>query len=282
MHRLKAVGEAPDVPSPRTSWSVHNKHELQTWQRCHAKLLADAQAWAPRPRTQLLLIGDSITESWRGTSYGRKMPRTEGVPEVLSSTLGARWPQPLALGIAADCTQHLLWRLQRGELSAAMASAPRLIVVMLIGTNNLGKGHAPDEAVRGIVACASHVLNATRARLLVNAVLPRGDRRKRGRKKGRGFMADVRQVNRAVNASVHTALHAAFPGRAQFVDCGAPFLRPEYAPAGAMADAPQDAPGGEVVERALMPDRLHPNAAGHRLWAQCLQRKLELMDRDWR
>ena len=44
----------------------------------------------------------------------------------------------MVLGIAADHTQHLLWRLSNGELSAPMAADPNLIAVLLIGTNNLG------------------------------------------------------------------------------------------------------------------------------------------------
>lgn len=281
---LRVKSEAADVPSPRTSWSAFNQREYATWQRCHQTLLADSQAWSPRGvGTQLVLLGDSITESWRGTSYGRAVPRTSGVPNVLGTTLASRWPGPLALGIAADCTQHLLWRLQAGELSVAMRQAPRVIFVMLIGTNNVGRGHTPAEALRGILACATHVLNATRGKLLVNALLPRGDKRKRGRRKGLTYTADIEDVNRGLGESVRSTLHAAFPGRARFVDCGASFLRPHDAVA-ASADNPHTASargGGEVVERSLMPDRLHPNAAGHRRWARCLEGPLQEMDREW-
>ena len=247
-----AVEEAADAPSPRTAWSVSNRKELATWERCHDTLHNDADALEMRvaPRaSRLLLLGDSITESWRGTSYGRRVPRAAGVPEVLGSTLGARWPAPLALGISADCTQHLLLRMQHGELSAALKSDARLLVVLLIGTNNLGRGHSPEETVRGIMACAGHVLNATRGRLLVNALLPRGDRRKRGRKKGSGFVTDVRMVNHALNASVSDGLGSAFPGRARFVDCGEPFLLPHVRHQGADAG-----PAKEIVDRSLMPD----------------------------
>ena len=36
-------------------------------------------------------------------------------------------------------------------------------------------------------------------------------------------------------------------------------------------------PKAEDVRLDLMPDRLHPNAAGHRKWAHCLERKLSEM-----
>ena len=107
--------ESADAPSPRTSYSVHNPHEMKQWSATHARLVADAQSYVPAVATRLVCFGDSITESWRGTAYGRAMPRAQGVPAVLNATFG-RW-SPLALGIAADCTQHLLWRMMNGEVS---------------------------------------------------------------------------------------------------------------------------------------------------------------------
>ena len=62
--------EAPDVPSVRTGWSAHNKKELGMWWSCTRTLQADAQAFRPGAR-RLVLFGDSITESWRGSSYGK-------------------------------------------------------------------------------------------------------------------------------------------------------------------------------------------------------------------
>ena len=129
-------GERSDRAVPRTSWSVHNKKELATWWRCRARLLADAISFQPE-RQRLILFGDSITESWRGTSYGSRIARAKGVSMVLNSTLAARWPAPLPLGISADQTQHLLWRMRNGEVSEPMKHDRQLMFVLLIGTNNL-------------------------------------------------------------------------------------------------------------------------------------------------
>jgi len=276
--------EPADIPSPRTMWSVYNKKEMATFERCHEKLKSDADAFSAFSAgrsSRLVLLGDSITESWRGTSYGRHVPRTAGVPAVLGETLARRWPAPLPLGIAADCTQHLLWRMQQGEFTAAMKAEPRLLVVLLIGTNNLGRGHSADETIRGVLACARHILNGTKAKLLVNALLPRGDKRKKGPLRGQGFMADLKLVNKGVNASIERnggagpSLAREFPGRViRYVDCGGPFLNAEYR--SKVTDESAAAP--EIVDRALMPDRLHPNAAGHRLWASCLEAALCKMD----
>jgi len=284
---MPMVFEPPDVPSPRTiPFSAHNKKELSTWWSCHSTLLADASRFKPLTSApHLVLFGDSITESWRGTSYGKPVPRTSGVPEVLRETLAQSWPSVMPLGIAADMTQHLLWRLQRGELSASMRADVQLRMALLIGTNNLGKGHTVEQTVRGIVACATELLNSTRGSLLINALLPRGDRRKRGKARGRGFLGDIAAVNgELMSGGARRALESTFPRRVHFIDCGAPFLAPgvaltdtastwRRAESGvAAAPGPQD-----VVRRDLMPDRLHPNAAGHRLWAACLQPALQRM-----
>uniref|UniRef100_A0A7S3S1M9 SGNH hydrolase-type esterase domain-containing protein n=1 Tax=Emiliania huxleyi TaxID=2903 RepID=A0A7S3S1M9_EMIHU len=181
-HRGGVPPEPADAPVLRTAWSTrlvpHNEF-MGPWERCHATLVNDARAYRATGRPQIALLGDSITESWRGTGLCRKLGRCQGVPGVLQATLGARWPQPTVLGIAADHTQHLLWRLADGELSPAMASDPQLAFVVLIGTNNLGRGHTPKETVAGVVAVAGTLLNQTQGRVLLNALLPRGDGNKR-------------------------------------------------------------------------------------------------------
>ena len=131
---------------------------LRLWCKLHEKLVKSAATWRPPTGGGLALLGDSITESWRGTEFGRRVPRAHGVPRVLRETLGTRWPEPLVLGIAGDQTQHLLWRLQHGEAAASWTQAPEMLTVLLIGTNNLGAGQRPAEAAAGVLAVASWLL----------------------------------------------------------------------------------------------------------------------------
>jgi len=295
-----SLPEAADAPSPRTMpFSAHNRKELQAWRACHEHMREIAASYTRTGNQQrkMVLFGDSITESWRGTSYCKKVPRAAGIPAVLNSTL-VGYHAPIALGIAADQTQHLLWRMQHGELAPEMAMDPRLTAVLLIGTNNLGHGYTVSDTTRGIVAVAHHLLNASSGRLLLNGLLPRGDRRKRRhapKAQSTGHPADpmqayykddLRAVNAALKASVANELELQYPRRVRYVDCGAPFAAAPTAfqssaanlglavAAGAGPSAiPPPAPAKpEIVRRDLMPDRLHPNAAGQSLWGACIVR----------
>lgn len=127
-------------------------------------------------KSPVVLIGDSITESWRGTSYGTPKARAKGVPEVLAnSALAPPEHSSLVLAISGDQTQHLLWRLEQGELPYALAQRKDAVFVVLIGTNNIGNGHLPLPTSKGVLAVGEWLLTHTRGFLLLVHLLPRAD-----------------------------------------------------------------------------------------------------------
>ena len=65
-------------------------------------------------------------------------------------------------------------------------------------------------------------------------------------------------------------LSAAYPGRFRLADCGTPFLASAEEKS-LRLQIPED------VSLRMMPDRLHPNANGHALWASCLESALMRM-----
>eukprot|EP00746_Dinoflagellata_sp_MGD_P150107 gnl/MRDRNA2_/MRDRNA2_82039_c0_seq1.p1 gnl/MRDRNA2_/MRDRNA2_82039_c0~~gnl/MRDRNA2_/MRDRNA2_82039_c0_seq1.p1 ORF type:complete len:313 (-),score=43.68 gnl/MRDRNA2_/MRDRNA2_82039_c0_seq1:67-1005(-) len=274
--------------SPRTPYSSlrHPETEYKKWFEFHSKLVTEASTYESSNPGQykLALIGDSITESWRGTSTGYPLNRTKGTKEVFGETLAKRWPQPMVLAISGDWTQHVLWRLSHGELSPAMAEDPRLMFSLLIGTNNLGKKdhyrHSANESYEGIMAVARRLLEKAKGKLLLNALLPRGDGTPDLRQSCPGPSCDVDPNGLPLNsfnekidfvnkklASSAQALAQEFPGRVGFIDCG-----------GTFRTDPKDSSEQNEVRVDLMPDRLHPNAEGHQLMAKCLQGALEKLE----
>ena len=87
----------------------------------------------------LIFVGDSITQGWEGQGK-----------DVWEKYYSHR--KPLNLGIGGDRTQHVLWRLDNGNIEGIQ---PKVAVVM-IGTNNSGNDrNSAGEIVDGIKAIVS-------------------------------------------------------------------------------------------------------------------------------
>ena len=167
----------------------------------------------------------------------------------------------------------------------------------MIGTNNLGK-HTAEATAGGVVEVARLLLNRTRGKVLVNALLPRADSVNACPPHGpqcarplRSYLPAVRRVNQLLATSI-PALAREQPGRVAYVDCGTPFLAhdPPEVPfpppkkrrllgqrggaRRALAAAEAKARRPQEVRLDLMPDSLHPGAEGHRLWGHCLEAAL--------
>jgi lysophospholipase L1-like esterase len=118
-------------------------------------------------RIDVYFAGDSITRRWRATDY----------PQFL-----ANWNENFFgwnaadFGWGGDTIQNILWRLQNGELDGVHPK----VIVLLAGTNNVGKAPASDTEVanitKGIKALLDTMLEkAPRATIIVMGILPRND-----------------------------------------------------------------------------------------------------------
>ncbi len=109
-------------------------------------------------RIELLFIGDSITEGWKGA------------PEIWRREFGPY--RPANFGISADRTEWLLWRLEE----SLEGLSPELVVLM-IGTNNLKSGRTrdpPPEVARGVEAVVELIgRKLPGAHILLMSILPR-------------------------------------------------------------------------------------------------------------
>jgi len=142
----------------------------------------------------------------------------------------------LDFGISGDRTQFVLWRVQHGELDRTNAR----VVVLMVGTNNLASA-TPQNVARGIAAIVETIrAKLPNATIVLNALLPRGAPNE-----------PVRAKLAIVNALIAPLADGA---RVRWLDAGGDFVSPD----------------GTIVP-ALMPDKLHPSAAGYEVWATALR-----------
>eukprot|EP01062_Namystynia_karyoxenos_P079376 TRINITY_DN8355_c0_g3_i1.p1 TRINITY_DN8355_c0_g3~~TRINITY_DN8355_c0_g3_i1.p1 ORF type:complete len:384 (+),score=86.51 TRINITY_DN8355_c0_g3_i1:54-1154(+) len=225
------------------------------WLGLHSALRREARSLAP---DGVAFVGDSITEHLRGTMLGAAP--VPGQPAYFHKV----WPHgtAVALGIAADETQHLLWRLLDGEAPEEAAA-----VVLLVGTNNVDMSrHSAEQTAAGVLAAASllcHLLPS--AAVLVQGMLPRGEcwgmskkERKRLRCVPGGTATAKMNTIRAANNILSERAAAACPPRSRYVYCGNHLLR-----------QPQDPES--LMDPGKAPDALHPSPAGTAaMWRSCL------------
>src|SRR6478609_3972748 len=150
-----AAPTAPAVPVDASSATpkTGNAHFFEL----HEKFLARGKAGP----IGVLFLGDSITEGWAKA------------PHIWAHYYG-QW-QPANFGIGGDQTQHVIWRIENGELDGIH---PKVVVLML-GTNNSG-AHTGEQiagADRKIVDMIRTRLPETKVLLL--AIFPRGPRKMR-------------------------------------------------------------------------------------------------------
>jgi hypothetical protein len=136
----------------------------------------------------VLFIGDSITDFWRT------------VPWIWEESFGKL--HPVNAGIAWDQTQHVMWRIQNGELDDIH---PR-VVVLLIGTNNFSLGHDDVASVSsGIFRVGGEIRKRLPdTKLLILGIFPRKD-----------YSAQVSQCNAIIRGA------CAADGNVTYLDVGA-------------------------------------------------------------
>jgi len=147
--------------------------------------------------------------------------------------------QHLNLGFSADKTENVLWRLQHGEIDGL---SPKLTMIM-IGTNNTGHRQDPAEVtVQGIKQIVDEVCRRMpRTKVLLVSVFPRG--------------ATPDDALRKLNEQINQQLPALADNHTVFhLNINEQFL---------------DANGG--LAKSIMPDLLHPNAAGYKIWMDAVK-----------
>lgn len=122
----------------------------------------DIMALPDREQAQIVFIGDSITDAWDSEGSGLAVWQREYVPV-----------KAVNLGINCDSTQHVLWRLDHGEMDGMNDLR---VAVIQIGTNNQGiTRDPPPDIAKGIKAICDRIQQKTpQARILLMAIFPKG------------------------------------------------------------------------------------------------------------
>jgi (4-O-methyl)-D-glucuronate---lignin esterase len=210
---------AADRPTPRTD---------QNSQIAHQQLLQKARAGG----IDVYFIGDSIARRWGAIDY----------PAFL-----ANWKENFFgwnaadFGWGADRIEHILWRLENGELDGVN---PKVIVI-LAGTNNIGA--RPGTAARiaeitrglaGIVyTCRQKAPNAT---IVLTGIFPRNDN-----------MAVLPEI-----AEINANLSKLADGQTvRYINVNEK-----------LADR-----DGRLLDGMMTADKLHPALPGYQVWADALK-----------
>ncbi|HLY74885.1 MAG TPA: GDSL-type esterase/lipase family protein [Planctomycetota bacterium] len=177
----------------------------------------------------VLFQGDSITDGWRNGAAKQIWDETFGPMKAAN------------FGISGDRTQHVLWRLKNGEWEG---SAPPKLVVLMIGTNNIGQKdpEPPSSAVAGIDAILKFIHQKSETtKVLLLGVFPRGE------KPDHPHRALVKELNAAI---------AKFDdGKSvTFLDIGEKFQQPDGS-----------------LSKDIMPDFLHLSPKGYQIWADAIK-----------
>ena len=148
-------------------------------------------------------------------------------------------------GIAGDTTQGVLWRMQNGELDGFRAK----LIVLMLGTNNINRNPNADIAQGDRAIIDEFRKRQPQAKVLVLGVFPRGAL------PDNPFRASIKEINEHLK-------DLADDRQVFYMDIGDKFLAAD-------GTLPAD----------IMPDGLHPNTQGYRIWAEAIiGRVRELME----
>jgi lysophospholipase L1-like esterase len=149
----------------------------------------------------------------------------------------------LDLGYGGDRTENVLWRLQHGEIDGI---DPK-VTVLMIGTNNTGfRQEAPELIYAGIKRDIAEIRKRLpKTKLLLLAIFPRGEKPD----------DTLRVLNEKVNAMLPKL---ADNKHVFFLNMNKAFLAEDG-----------------TLSKDIMPDLLHPNAEGYKIWQREMQPELD-------
>jgi len=197
------------------------------WVKRHHAKLEEKKALGD---VKLVFLGDSITHAWE------KKGKTVWAKNYAKYNA-------LNLGYSGDRTEHVLWRLQNGEIDGI---SPK-VIVMMIGTNNVGhRKEASEKTAAGIKAILDIIkTKQPQTKVLLLGIFPRGDK----------ATHPMRKLNDATNKLIS----AYADGKSvQYLSINEKFLEKDG-----------------TLSKKVMPDLLHPASEQYQVWADAIAPSLK-------
>ncbi len=216
--------QKPDVAAPK--YDPKTGEISAPFMALHERFLGVAK----EGKAQVVFLGDSITAGWAG-------PGKEAWAKTFAQY------EPANFGIGGDRTQHVLWRIENGELDGLKPKA----LVLMIGTNNTALDSAQDIA-KGVTKIVETVrTKLPETKILLLGVFPRGDRPS-------GQLGAANEKIKQINAVIAKLDDGQ---KVHYLDIGDKFTQ-----------------GKDVLDKAIMPDFLHLSPAAYQIWADAIAPKL--------
>ena len=223
---------AADTPAPEAVQPADVATVMHPTGERHLRSIHDKYLQRIRQdnKIQLLFLGDSITFNW--AKY----------PEIWNKYFGQY--DPANFGDGGSYTQHLLWRLENGELEGI---SPKVCVLM-IGVNNLYHvKNTPEETAAGVKKIIDTIhQKLPQTKVLLVSVLPFNRGLKDGYAKATATNAIICKFDDGKNT--------------RYLSIYEKFLNPDG-----------------TVSKELLKDGVHPGPEGYQIWAETMQPLLQQM-----
>ena len=146
------------------------------------------------------------------------------------------------MGVSGDRTEHVLWRFEQGQLDGIKAK----VAIVMIGTNNSNnKDFSDNDILEGVVAIVNQIrTRQPDTKILLLGIFPRGNTFS----PQRGRLLEINQVLAKLEDGKNIF----------YLDFGSQYVLNDGS-----------------IDKATMPDALHPNEAGYKIWANAMEPKLK-------
>lgn len=241
----------PSDPVPRD--------EEKNWPRAHGRNKNDANNWKGA-QPDVVFVGDETIEElngrWLGHPRPPKMhlpnPHLEDIKNTFQSVFRKHGKRPLALGIAGDNTNNVIWRIQHGEMPPTLDPKVWWITV---GSQDVGKMQCSvDATLLGLLYLAEEIKEARpHATVVINSILPRNPP---------PHIKNIWPAVQAVNGGLRE--WANVHDHVEYFDATPLFFRGrEYKWKG--------------LKQEMFTDQNHLTPEGHRIWTEAVVKEVDLI-----